>query len=625
MSEPRAELARLAAEIAEHDLRYHQADAPTISDGEYDALKRRLLELEALYPGVAPPAQVGAPASATFSHVVHGAPMLSLDNAFSDAESFRLDPRFLVDSDWPQVPFGLFFVMGSDFQGFHIRFKDIARGGIRVIRSGDRQAYNSNLETLFAENYGLAYTQNKKNKDIPEFGSKGTILLNLNNQSTPFLAFQKYVSGLLDLLIGSPDIVDNYGSEEILFLGPDEGTADYMEWAAKYAAKRGYRYWRAFTTGKPPSLGGVPHDRFGMTTRSVHRYVLGCLRKSGMKEEEVTKFQTGGPDGDLGSNEILLSKDRTKALVDGSGVVYDPNGLVRSELARLAHKRSMIKDFDVSKLGPGGFRVLVSDSNVTLPNGEVVTSGLAFRNEFHLNPLSSADLFVPCGGRPESVNLTNVNKLFDSKGLPRFRIIVEGANLFFTQDARLVLENAGVVLYKDASANKGGVTSSSLEVFAALALSHDQFDKHMAVKTDKNGKEVIPAFYAAYVQEIQTRIEADADLEFECIWREHERTKTHRYLLTDAVSDKINTLNDYVQRSSIWNDVTLRKSVLKLAIPKKLQELVPLDEILSRVPESYIQAIFGAYLSSRYVYKCGLDANEFEFFEFMQPFIRNLK
>ena len=87
------DLARLAVEIAEHDLRYHRDDAPTISDGEYDALKRRLLELEALHPEVAPAAKVGAPASAAFSQVVHGAPMLSLDNAFSDAEVADFDGR----------------------------------------------------------------------------------------------------------------------------------------------------------------------------------------------------------------------------------------------------------------------------------------------------------------------------------------------------------------------------------------------------------------------------------------------------------------------------------------------------------------------------------------------------
>lgn len=50
------------------------------------------------------------------------------------------------------------------------------------------------------------------------------------------------------------------------------------------------------------------------------------------------------------------------------------------------------------------------------------------------------------------------------------QIVVEGANLFLTQDARIVLEKSGMILFKDASANKGGVTSSSLEVIALLRL-----------------------------------------------------------------------------------------------------------------------------------------------------------
>lgn len=536
------------------------------------------------------------------------------------ALSFRLNPEFLKQGNFPEIPYGLFFVMGSDFHGFHVRFRDVARGGIRIIRSSNIAVYNRNLETLFTENYGLAYTQNKKNKDIPEFGSKGTVLLNPEpaSQNYPFISFQKYTSGLLDLLIKDSTVVDRYGKEEILFLGPDEGTADYMRWAAEYARKRGYRFWKAFTTGKPPSLGGVPHDTYGMTTRSVHRYVVGCLQKKGLIEEQVTKLQTGGPDGDLGSNEILLSKDKTTSIVDGSGVLYDPNGIDRSELTRLAHARKMINAFDVSKLSKGGFRVLVSDRDVKLPNGEYVESGLTFRNEFHLHPLSTADLFVPCGGRPESVNLSNVHRLFHADGTPRFKIIVEGANLFFTNDARMVMEKAGVILYKDASANKGGVTSSSLEVLAALAMNDTEFSEHMQVLDSANA----PKFYQTYVQEIQTRIEDNADLEFECIWKEHELTKTPRHVLTDKVSDKINSLNDMIQESVLWHNVTLRHRVLDEAIPRTLIDLLGLDTILKRVPENYVRAIFGAYLASRYVYKHGLSANEFAFFEFMQHYLK---
>ena len=67
-------------------------------------------------------------------------------------------------------------LLGRDFNGFHVRFRDIARGGIRMILS-TKDNYDNNRVTQFQENYGLAYTQKLKNKDITESGSKGTILV----------------------------------------------------------------------------------------------------------------------------------------------------------------------------------------------------------------------------------------------------------------------------------------------------------------------------------------------------------------------------------------------------------------------------------------------------------------
>ena len=61
---------------------------------------------------------------------------------------------------------------------------------------------------------------------------------------------------------------------------------------------------------------------------------------------------------------------------------------------------------------------------------------------------------MPCGGRPEAVNISNVSNLIDAEGKPNFKYVVEGANLFFTQQARLFLEKKGVVLFKDSSTNK---------------------------------------------------------------------------------------------------------------------------------------------------------------------------
>ncbi len=378
--------------------------------------------------------------------------------------AFRLDSSLLDRIDYPQIPFGVFYLVGKEFRGFHVRFKDVARGGIRLVRSRNEETYDLNSDFIFDENYNLASTQQLKNKDIPEGGSKGTILLHLDSQDKAESAFKNYVDGILDLLMPGEDTVDRYGRQEILFLGPDEGTADLMNWACRRAKERGYPYWKPFTTGKAPSLGGVPHDVHGMTTQGIHEYVLGVLEHLGLKESEVTKVQTGGPDGDLGSNEIRLSKDRTLAVVDGSGVLYDPEGLDRPTLLELADRRQMVRFFDRSKLSPQGYVVTVEDRDILLPDGTRVINGEHFRNRFHLLPNITADLFVPCGGRPRSINIGNWSQMLNEHGRPRFKAIVEGANLFITQDARLRLEEAGVVLIKDASANKGGVTSSSLEV-----------------------------------------------------------------------------------------------------------------------------------------------------------------
>jgi len=87
-AEAEAELARLAIEIAEHDRRYYAEDAPTVSDAEYDALRRRNDALEAHFPELvrpdSPNFRVGAAPAQGFGKVRHARPMLSLQNAFDD-------------------------------------------------------------------------------------------------------------------------------------------------------------------------------------------------------------------------------------------------------------------------------------------------------------------------------------------------------------------------------------------------------------------------------------------------------------------------------------------------------------------------------------------------------------
>src|ERR1700741_3392796 len=89
-AQAKAELKRLATEIAAHDKRYYQQDAPTVTDAEYDALRQRNASIEARFPELirsdSPSRRVGAAPTGKFRKVRHAVPMLSLDNAFAEQD-----------------------------------------------------------------------------------------------------------------------------------------------------------------------------------------------------------------------------------------------------------------------------------------------------------------------------------------------------------------------------------------------------------------------------------------------------------------------------------------------------------------------------------------------------------
>lgn len=113
-ADPTARAAELRIEIAEHDRRYHELDAPTVSDADYDALVRELRALEEAHPDLvtedSPTQRVGSTPSALFAPVRHRQPMMSLDNAF-DSDSLvawgdRLERRLGAGPDDDPVDYG---------------------------------------------------------------------------------------------------------------------------------------------------------------------------------------------------------------------------------------------------------------------------------------------------------------------------------------------------------------------------------------------------------------------------------------------------------------------------------------------------------------------------------------
>ncbi|KAL9100434.1 MAG: hypothetical protein Q9187_009364 [Circinaria calcarea] len=126
-----------------------------------------------------------------------------------------------------------------------------------------------------------------------------------------------------------------------------------------------------------------------------------------------------------------------------------------------------------------------------------------------------------------------------------------------------------------------------------------------------------PAFYNAYVKEVQETIKRNAALEFEAIWREHQQTGIARSTLSDTLSIAITKLDEELQNTELWQNIELRRSVLQDALPGLLLQKIGLDLIIERVPDKYLRAIFGSYLASRFVYEHGSSPSQFAFFDFM--------
>jgi DNA ligase (NAD+) len=98
----------LAAAIERANKAYYEADAPELTDAEYDQIFRRLVALEAAFPALvtplSPTQRVGAQLAGTFDEVRHRRPMLSLSNAFSHDELRAFDTRARRGLGLPPAP-----------------------------------------------------------------------------------------------------------------------------------------------------------------------------------------------------------------------------------------------------------------------------------------------------------------------------------------------------------------------------------------------------------------------------------------------------------------------------------------------------------------------------------------
>lgn len=567
-------------------------------------------------------------------------------NAFvyeKQALAFRLDPTYLAElgpeftADLPTaMPFRITFFFSRVGFGYHIGFSDIARGGWRTVIARSHDDLVTSANTLFRECFVLAHTQHAKNKDIFEGGSKMVVMLDTTDlrrggdrtdeQALETIRLYKLqygiISAFLDIFVTAngvashPQVVDYYREDEAIELGPDENMHDVMiEAIARMARRRGYLLGAGIMSSKQV---GINHKEFGVTSTGVVVFAEIVMKELGidLRRDPCRIKLTGGPNGDVAGNALRLLLERAPQarfvlILDGTAALVDPAGADHNELRRITLKHDL-DAFTPAALHPGGMLLYRSDARqegLKTLYRRITKTGKGLREEWvssdefareyaELVFTVPADLFIPAGGRPETIDRDNWRNFLLADGRPSARAIVEGANSFLTPEARIELQRLGVLIMRDASANKCGVISSSYEIIANLLLADGEFLAH---------KE-------RYVRDVLAILEKRAGDEARLILkRRREKPELLCTEISEALSGEINAhyarLFRYFQEQP---GLPLRepyRRALLAHLPAMLREDVRFRRRLARLPQKYRAAILAAEIGSSLVYRGDRDAD----------------
>jgi glutamate dehydrogenase len=556
-------------------------------------------------------------------------------NAFvleKQALSFRLDPVYLKElgsaftSDLPQAdPFRVTFFFSRFGYGYHIGFSDIARGGWRTVICRSEDDLVTNANSLFRENFVLAHTQHLKNKDIYEGGSKLVVILDasdLTAQEREIETLRLYklqygiANAFLDIYVTDngvarhPAVLDYYREDEPIELGPDENMHDSMvETIARMSKKRGYLLGIGIISSKKV---GINHKDYGVTSTGVVKFAEITMQELGIdmhRDPFSVKF-TGGPNGDVAGNAMRIILDRCpqaaiRLILDGTAALCDPQGADHTELRRHL-LTSDLDRFDPHRLHVGAFMLFRSGSRQDglrqlYRKVSMTAEGLKeewisvdeFSREFgDLVFTVQADLFIPAGGRPETIDAWNWERFLLPDGQPSARVIVEGANSFITPEARTQLQRKGILIMRDASANKCGVISSSYEIIANLLFSEQEFLEQ---------KE-------RYVRDVLHILETVSEWEARLILNRHRENPALLCTeISDAISSDIN--GHYTRLFKFFQDHPdlclqpfYRRAIIG-HLPHMVQSEVAYRRRITRLPRKYLFAILAAEIGSSMVYR----------------------
>ncbi|MCX2545968.1 NAD-glutamate dehydrogenase [Pseudomonas sp. COW5] len=434
--------------------------------------------------------------------------------------SFKFNPHLIPELPKPVPKFEI-FVYSPRVEGVHLRFGNVARGGLRW---SDRE------EDFRTEVLGLVKAQQVKNSVIVPVGAKGGFLprrLPLGGSRDEIAAegiacYRIFISGLLDItdnlkdgkLVPPVNVVRHDDDDPYLVVAADKGTATFSDIANGIAIDYGFWLGDAFASG---GSAGYDHKKMGITAKGAWVGVQRHFRERGInvQEDSVTVVGIGDMAGDVFGNGLLMSdKLQLVAAFNHMHIFIDPNPNPATSFVERQRMfdlpRSAWSDYDTSIMSEGGGIFSRSAKSIAispqmkerfdiqadkLTPTELLNAllkapvDLLWNGGIGTYVKASSESHADVGDKANDALRVNGNEL-------RCKVVGEGGNLGMTQLGRVEFGLNGGGSNTDFIDNAGGVDCSDHEVNIKILLNEvvqagdmtgKQRDQLLASMTDEVG------------------------------------------------------------------------------------------------------------------------------------------
>jgi glutamate dehydrogenase len=423
----------------------------------------------------------------------------------------KLDAAQVPDLPAPRPAFEL-FVYSPRFEAVHLRFADVARGGLR---------WSDRPEDFRTEILGLAKAQEVKNSVIVPSGAKGGFVCKQlpdagdrdAYQGEVLACYKSFISAMLDVtdnieasrVVPPARVVRHDRDDPYLVVAADKGTATFSDTANEIATGRGFWLGDAFASG---GSEGYDHKKMGITARGAWESVRFHFQTMGIDVDQTdfTVAGIGDMSGDVFGNGMLLSRHiKLLAAFDHRHLFLDPDPDPSASFAErqrlFALPRSSWDDYDRALISAGGgvwpraaksvpvspeVRAVLGleDGVIALPPDELISAVLRAPVDLLWNGGIGTYVKATTQTHADAGDRSNDAVRVDASEL-RVRVVGEGGNLGLTQEARIEYALGGGLVNTDFIDNSAGVDTSDHEVNIKILLDGAVRDGELA-RDDRN-------------------------------------------------------------------------------------------------------------------------------------------